>query len=126
MSIYELELEQSISIQSPAKISKLEWRSGSECTCLGCLGCGSSLPVAEKNPTKQNYVLSKSNHKRYGTFSNTNSIQYFPKLMLTVNNHVNAMCVYGNVYVRMHGSKLIVPMQRLTPETVKMPLSDET
>lgn len=46
--------------------------------------------------------------------------------MLTVNNHVNAMCVYGNVYVRMHGSKLIVPMQRLTPETVKMPLSDET
>lgn len=81
---------------------------------------------SRKNPTKQNNVLSKSNHKRYGTFSNTNSIQYFPKLMLTVNNHVNAMCVYGNVYVRMHGSKLIVPMQRLTPETVKMPLSDET
>ena len=46
--------------------------------------------------------------------------------MLIVDNHVNAMCVYGNVYGCMHGRKLILPMQRLTPEIMKMPLSDET
>lgn len=66
-------------------------------------------------------MLLKSNHKRYGTFSNSNSTQYIPKhwcpptaKLTTVN--ATCMCVYGNVYVVLVGSKLILPMQKLTQE----------
>lgn len=50
---------------------------------------------------------------QHSTFQNTGALP-----PLTVNNCVNAtcMCVYGDLFVCMHGNKLTLPMQRLIPE----------